>query len=977
MVGKFKIVLILSFSLLMLNGYATKRYWLGTTTSWNTGSNWSLTSGGTPGSVVPGSSDSVYFTAGGSHPCYINTNATCKRFEIVSGFSDSVKQTSTFTLTVGTSGMILGSGIFAGGAGNISNSGVFTLSGCTFISTSLTLSITGDYSFTSGTFTHNGGRVKFLATMNITGNTSFYDLEFSPSVSPGATYTLGSSTALTVNNTLTYSGTSTYWIKLNAGTIDVKGNITSSNTSTAGDGTTVINVNGSGNQVINGVGSTVGAGRLPSIVINKSTGKLTLKNTVSIAGDFTCSSPIDTASGSTLAFMNGTHAISVGKIRLNNLTFTATSANAVNNMTSGDTISVAGALRFDGTFQITVNTGTINAMGDITVTNTYVSTGGSGFVHICGNAGNQTFTGSGVSLGGNLCNVYIDKPSDTLKLSSIISIATTSTWKYIQGIVAAGSSTCTFGGGSTINGGTTSLSMKFNNVRIQGGTTSVLAGPLNVKGSLYIEGARALNAVTYDIKLGGNWDNNGTFTSGTGKLAFVGAGAQYLLHPTTAQGFQNVEINKPSGKLYLYNATMNVNNSLTLTKGIIAGSSTKIVYFQASGATLSGGSDSSYISGAVKKLGNTAFTFPLGDTVLSVYGYHPLTITAPSVGTDAFTAQYYAARYVDTTQVDSIRLSKCEYWTIARNAGSSNVKTTLGWNANNCLTTNTYDMIVAGWDNSSSTWKSLESTSTVITGSTGTVTASATPFWNSTNPVPVMVSKKKAISVTEYIREPYCFTGTSTGFVHLGIKYGAPPFTYVWSNAATTKDINTLTAGTYSLTITDRKSRTFTKSYTLENCVTWNTLPSGLSSDTTGLLHKSTGDSTWAAAESALIIDTLQTGRWIKFTVADTTSGILLGFGPVAADSTTEATNLMMFLDGKTLTVIETDNDGFYSKQQIGTVAIGDVLKVQMDETAGILYYKNDIPIYTGKLLSNARLHLTATLYGSGKNIKKIRCSSN
>lgn len=52
----------------------------------------------------------------------------------------------------------------------------------------------------------------------------------------------------------------------------------------------------------------------------------------------------------------------------------------------------------------------------------------------------------------------------------------------------------------------------------------------------------------------------------------------------------------------------------------------------------------------------------------------------------------------------------------------------------------------------------------------------------------------------------------NTGAVNLTVASGTSPFTYVWSNAATTEDISLLAAGTYTVTVTDAKSCTATLS---------------------------------------------------------------------------------------------------------------------------------------------------------------------
>jgi len=45
--------------------------------------------------------------------------------------------------------------------------------------------------------------------------------------------------------------------------------------------------------------------------------------------------------------------------------------------------------------------------------------------------------------------------------------------------------------------------------------------------------------------------------------------------------------------------------------------------------------------------------------------------------------------------------------------------------------------------------------------------------------------------------------GASTGSIDLSVSGGVAPYTYTWSNGATTQDISSLAAGTYTVTVND------------------------------------------------------------------------------------------------------------------------------------------------------------------------------
>ena len=184
---------------------AASRYWIATSTAnWNDTANWSTSSTGAGGSSVPRSSDIAYFTSNrlGSYNINANVNVLGLNF---SGYIGTITQTSTYTITVGTSDWIQTSGTFSGGSGTIDVNDDFTLSGGTFTSTSGTFYVAGYWTHTSGgTFTHNSGTVTFDGgtsdTINVATSETFYNLTANKS---GYTLTIASGDTLIVTNTLT------------------------------------------------------------------------------------------------------------------------------------------------------------------------------------------------------------------------------------------------------------------------------------------------------------------------------------------------------------------------------------------------------------------------------------------------------------------------------------------------------------------------------------------------------------------------------------------------------------------------------------------------------------------------------------------------------------------------------------------------------------------------------------------------------
>jgi hypothetical protein len=70
------------------------------------------------------------------------------------------------------------------------------------------------------------------------------------------------------------------------------------------------------------------------------------------------------------------------------------------------------------------------------------------------------------------------------------------------------------------------------------------------------------------------------------------------------------------------------------------------------------------------------------------------------------------------------------------------------------------------------------------------------------------------LSQTSVISNVLCFGGTS-GAINISDQGGTPTYSFLWSNGATTEDLSGLTAGIYSLVITDANGCTLNQSYTL------------------------------------------------------------------------------------------------------------------------------------------------------------------
>jgi len=244
------------------------------------------------------------------------------------------------------------------------------------------------------------------------------------------------------------------------------------------------------------------------------------------------------------------------------------------------------------------------------------------------------------------------------------------------------------------------------------------------------------------LQLAGNWTNNGTFIPGTGTVIFSGSTEQTLTKPGGAT-FYRLIINNSSSTGVVLNDSITVTDSLTLTDGIVFTSFANILLI-ANGARSTSGSSVSFVDGPMKKTGNQEFIFPIGDTAT----WARLAISAPSLATDEFTAEYFDGRHSDADNTDGSlnNASVVEYWTLTRDAGTSNVTVKLFWEdtaRSGISDIVSGDLIVARYNGAA--WTS-EAQSAITSSDPGDVTSNAvstfSPFTfgslsGSVNPLPI------------------------------------------------------------------------------------------------------------------------------------------------------------------------------------------------------------------------------------------------
>ncbi len=759
---QLRFVFLLCLLLPLVGNAVTKTWVSSSSTDWATGANWSP-------SGAPGVNDTAVFSSGAVNCTLTTAGITIQRMYINGTYSGTVTMGSgSLTLSSTARGFTQTAGTFTGSSAAISVAGTFMLSGGTFNTSASALSINGAFTQSGGTLNLNTSTTTFGANVTFNNSSltfnagtslvqltntcsltvsnepviSFYKFSFAPTATT-AIFTLSSAGSSTIRITeeLIYAGDES--MQTNGDSLNIFKHLTVTNTlgNTVG-GTSILYMLGSTNCNITGDVADYVCG-LPRVTINKPGATVTATKNLTFARGFVVTAGTLVCDNTTMFCFIGNQAITVSA-DVNNVQF------SVGVYTITTPINAKGSFRTRGsTGNVTIN-GTVNVEKDVTVGNGFLTTNaGTGKLVLKG-AADQKILGNTVSGNGKLCSIEIDKSGGSVSLLNIISVM--GSWTVINGTVSPESSSSVWftqlsGGVSTaIDMRNTSGTLQpFASFGVASGTIT-LSDDLLLTLNLGILSGSTLNSNNKNISVGSNWNNTGgTFTSGTGSVTFTGSGNKSIIRTVSGaantETFTHLVFNRESGKVTL-GSVVQVNNSMTLTKGKIVAATGKHLSF-ADNATCTGGGVGAYVCGPVRKTGNDAFVFPLGDTLLpDSSGWHPLAMSAPSATGDVFEGIYRAvAQTYGTAMADNLEsVSSSEYWTLNRISGTSAVTATIGWNRNSANVINYDDLRVGQWNGSN--WIDLGAANIVGNGySGGLITASLTVSFLQ-NPAPITVVRR-------------------------------------------------------------------------------------------------------------------------------------------------------------------------------------------------------------------------------------------
>lgn len=413
---------------------------------------------------------------------------------------------------------------------------------------------------------------------------------------------------------------------------------------------------------------------------------------------------------------------------------------------------------------------TINGLLKLTGANPYLqctsyTMGSKGCVEYA-RSGNQTFVASSFSGAANLLNyknISLSGSGNKTTLDNqTTSLLSDGTLSISGGNLVLGSSatftvsttntTLSYNGAVSQTITTTEWSTNFQNVEINNASGVSLGFNRSIQGEL-----RLYNGV---LSHGGNLNINSgaTIIRKSGSMATApGFGSLINLSyqqstsiitighevPDSSHGIKNLIVNNSYG--VVLSKTTHVFNKLDLQTGVLTSGSTNMPVLSDS-AIITGGSASAFISGPIKKYGNTAITFPIGKSGR----YAPCGISNVTGSSNYyFILEYFPQSPSNPTSLGSSlssgRISSVEYWRII---GSNNqrAQVNLFWengSYSGITTTSGTDLVVAGFNGS--TWISYGNKGISGSSTSGNLVSDSTRTWgdftfgslNNNNPLPV------------------------------------------------------------------------------------------------------------------------------------------------------------------------------------------------------------------------------------------------
>ena len=569
---KPRVLLVGIFFLLQVSSFGATITSTVTGGAWNAGGSW-------VGGVAPVPADDVIIATTLGNSITLTTNRSCNTLVINTGAILNLN-TNNRTLTVAGAVTVNGSGII-----NFSNTNT-TLS----VGTNLTL---------NGTSTIQG--VGTTRALNVTGSFSVPVLQ-TPTVQD---------IALTVTSTTQIDGTLTF----NTGNTAAKtftGSLTISNTGTFTNTSQNVPISIGGDLIVSGSGTfSQGTGRVT--FTGASSNLVSCSNPIAFGGGITVNKGVSQAN---IIDMQGVITMVSGGLTLTNGTFKLSSASTITPFNSDPNFGATAQLWCNGGTMQGSNT-TVTYAGAIQVTAGTLTVGTSANNYLYPKGGSLTISGGALNVAGPLSDSPAGGPLGmNFNMSAgtcTVATATGSTIDYPFLIQSSVGSLFTMTGGTliiqnlsdvsglgfsanagyynqvtggTFTGGTLQIgnastaasstieidtTIPIYNLTVNNSTATarVAAQAITVSNNVTIS-LGTLNANSFNISVGGNWTNNGTFVPGAQTVTLNGTAAQ-TISGTTSTTFNNLTLNNAFATIpsIILGIATTATNTLTMTSGIV------------------------------------------------------------------------------------------------------------------------------------------------------------------------------------------------------------------------------------------------------------------------------------------------------------------------------------------------------------------------------------------------------------------------
>jgi len=443
-------------------------------------------------------------------------------------------------------------------------------------------------------------------------------------------------------------------------------------------------VSGANSKIVVGDGSNPCNFLIPSA--GRYTGKVDVTNNATLTITNTTIPTLGTLNANSTVVFNGTAAQTIPIASYGNLTCSGS-----NTCTMSGSTTISGTLSLTNAASLELNSSLLN---------TYTYNIGSLAMTTSGTLdfGSQDYGGGGATM--NISGSYSQSGSGYIQTLGYETNGTINFTGTSQTISQSGSefvnynvntgSTVTLGGNFSMGGGINTFNANFtvssggtlncgthiftNYPGYTGTTVTISSGAslttANTAGIASSETSGSIQVSTSSFSSGANYTYNGSAVQITGIFTTT----------PTPNTVNNLTINNSAG--VTLSQSLAVGGVLRFTSGILSTTTSNLITVN-NGGSITGASNNSFVDGPIKKIGNAAFTFPVGVTGV---GYVPIGISAPTTATSAFQAQYIrsSARTLGAVSIAGLNhVSQCDYWTLNRTSGTSAVNVTGYWNTNN------------------------------------------------------------------------------------------------------------------------------------------------------------------------------------------------------------------------------------------------------------------------------------------------------